>query len=232
MASEYYKWKYRDVKPEEKRELTAAEKRKNWWDYHKWMVAAGVGAAALLVVLICSALGIGQTKPDYQVAYVGNAALPEETAKALETAFASFGEDLNGDGKVVVLLNQYALAAGDPQSVMAAQARLMADLSAYESGFFLLADPEQFQQMYRFLSWPDGSLPEEDDPSAEGKCLPWDQCPALAGLDLGEYSLGMELTGDSNELASGLSLARRGPWTEKNEGCEGLWAALTEGAWK
>ena len=30
MAGEYFRWKYRDVKPEEKRELTKAEKRASW----------------------------------------------------------------------------------------------------------------------------------------------------------------------------------------------------------
>ena len=36
MASEYWKWKFKDVRPEEKRELTPEEKRKNWWHYHRW----------------------------------------------------------------------------------------------------------------------------------------------------------------------------------------------------
>lgn len=237
MASEYLKWKYRDVKPREKKELTPAEKRKNWWHYHKWHVVIGLVLAGIGANLIWNALGVGQTRPDYQVAYVGEDALPDDTAAAIESAFASLGEDLNGDGKVTVLLNQYPLSAGDPQTAMAVQVRLMGDLSEYESSFFLLDDPERFQQDYRSLSFLDGSLPEEGDYSVEGKYLPWDQCPVLAGLDLGEYSydlLGTEVTGDSNELVSGLSLARRGVWNEKNtphpEGCEALWAALTEGA--
>lgn len=237
MASEYLKWKYRDVKPRETRELTPAEKRKNWWHYHKWHVVIGAVLAGIGVSLVCNALGVGQTRPDYQVAYVGETVLPDDTAAAIENAFASLGEDLNGDGKVTVLLNQYPRDIEDPQAAMAIQVRLMADLSSYDSCFFLLDDPERFQQEYRSLSLLDGSLPEEGDYSAQGKYLPWDRCPVLAGLDLGEYSynlLGTEVTGDSNELAAGLCLARRGVWTEKNtrypEGCQALWAALTEGA--
>ena len=52
MASEYLKWKYRDVKPRETKELTPAEKRKNWWHYHKWHILTGVVLAAALASLI------------------------------------------------------------------------------------------------------------------------------------------------------------------------------------
>jgi len=40
MASEYLKWKYKDVRPDIPKELTPAEKRSNWWHYHKWYAAA------------------------------------------------------------------------------------------------------------------------------------------------------------------------------------------------
>ena len=35
MASEYLKWKYRNEQRSEVRELTAQEKRKNCWPYHR-----------------------------------------------------------------------------------------------------------------------------------------------------------------------------------------------------
>lgn len=236
MASEYLKWKYRDVKPREKAELTPEEKRKNWWHYHKWHVGLGVVLAGAAVSLACSILGVGQVRPDFQVAYVGENALPDDTAAAVEAAFASLGEDLNGDGKVVVRLNQYVSASGtDPGMATAAEVKLMADLMDCESYFFLLEDPEQFQAGYHSLRCLDGSLPEEDDDSAA--FLSWDQCPALAGMDLGDYTyqvLGETVSGSSEELVDRLSLARRGFWTEDTcaypEGCDALWSKLTEGA--
>ena len=112
MASEYLKWKYRDVQRREKVELTPAEKRKNWWHYHKWHVVIAVVLVGIGINLVCNALGIGQIRPDYQIAYVGGNTLPDDTATAIEAAFAALGEDLNGDGKVVVQLNQYASAGG------------------------------------------------------------------------------------------------------------------------
>ncbi len=39
--------------------------------------------------------------------------LPEDTVNALQTQLATFGEDLNGDGKVVVTLNVYTLDYSD-----------------------------------------------------------------------------------------------------------------------
>lgn len=237
MASEYLKWKYRDVTREEPPELSPAEKRKNWWHYHKWHVAIGAVLAAVGINLTCNALGVGQIKPDYQIAYVGENALPGDTAAAIETAFAALGEDLNGDGRVTVRLNQYPAAGADPSLAVAGQTTLMGDLLECESFFFLLEDPVRFQADYHALCRLDGSLPEEADCSAEGTYLPWTGCPALSGMELGDYSyqlLNGTVSGSSDELASGLYLARRGFWTEKNapypEGCEALWNELTKGA--
>ncbi len=237
MASEYLKWKYRDEKPDEKQKLSPKEKRKNWWHYHKWYVVIGVALVGIGINLVCHALGVGQTKPDYQVAYIGENALPDDTAAAIENTFAALGEDQNSDGQVVVQLNQYPMTGLDPTIAAASQTTLMAGLVDYESYFFLLEDPEWFQMNYRSLSLLDGSLPEEGDYSAEGTYLPWTECPVLARAELGDYSyplLGKTVTGSSDELVSTLYLARRGFWQESDalnfEGCNALWNRLTEGA--
>lgn len=236
MASEYLKWKARDVQRETPRELTPQEKRKNWWHYHKWYVFLGM----VLLAILCD-IGwhvLRTAKPDYQVAYVGTDALPEDTVAALEAGFAALGEDLNGDGRVTVRLVQYASSGGaDAGAAYSAEVQLMSDLLDCESFFFLLEDPDRFQLNYHSLCRLDGSLPEENDYSAEGTYLAWDQCPVLAGMELGEYSyslMGQTVTGDSRALVSRLFLARRGFWTEKSaaypEGCAALWDKLTEGA--
>lgn len=236
MASEYLKWKYRDVRPEEKRELTAEEKRKNWWHYHKWHVAVAAVLLAIVADLVWAAAT--RVKPDYQIAYVGRHALPDSVAAALEEGFAALGEDLNGDGRVAAKLVQY-VSTGDADAGFAASAevKLVADLVECESYFFLLEDPEAFQRQHRSLLLLDGSLPEEGrDCSAGELSIPWDQCPALAEMELGEYTyrlLGETVTGSGGELASRLFLARRGFPGDKTcpypEGCGALWEKLTEG---
>lgn len=230
MASEYLKWKYRDVRPEVPRELTPKERRANWWHYHKWHVAAVIALLLVLGDLGLHAWNAGRNAPDYQVAYVADAPLPEEAAAALEEALSGLA-----GGKVKV--NQYLTGqTGDAALyASAASVQLMADLETFESFLFLLDDPETFQTNYEVLRNLDGTLP--DNVPGKPFCLRWSECPVLAALPLGTYSetvLGQELTGDSQPLFSGLYLARRGFWGERTcknpEGCERLWAILTEGA--
>ena len=83
--------------------MTAPEKgrwywAKNWLHYH-WLYLI-IAAVVLWVGIswLANALHWGETLPDYQIAYVGKSALPEDTAHAIEAAFAQYGEDLNGDG--------------------------------------------------------------------------------------------------------------------------------------
>ncbi len=239
MASEYLKWKYRDVKPEPAVELTPRQKRANWWYYHKWYVFLGAGVLALGAYLTARAFGLGQVTPDYQVAYVGSAALPEDTVSALETSLAELGTDCNGDGQVVVRLNQYVMGDSSGEGAAYAYAgstKLMADLDSCDSYFFLLEDPEAFQENYQVLRRLDGSLPEETG-DYESCCLSWGGCPVLRALPLGEYTekiLTQEIRGDSQERLSSLYVARRGFWTERtcsaSEECDALWDEITRGS--
>ena len=72
----------------------------------------------------------------------------------------------------------------------AASVTLMADLTDEESCFFLLEDPEAFQLDYQILADADGEMPESGDFSVEGKAWRWENCPVLAGLELGSGAEG------------------------------------------
>ena len=241
MASEYWKWKFRDVRPEEKVELTPAQRRKNWWHYHKWHIVIGAVLLAAGVNIALHVLGVGRVDPDYQIAYVGAVPLPDGAVAAREEALAALGEDCNGDGRAAVQLNPYA-GGGDAGAdaayyTMAASAKLTADLASRESYFFLLDDPEGFQRDYHALRRLDGSLPPDTDADWQSCCLRWSDCPALARLDLGEYEetvLNQSASGDAQELFSGMYIARRGFWTEQTcehvEACDALWDKITKGA--
>ena len=151
MASEYLKWKYRDIQPEKPVELTKKQRRRNWWHYHKWHV--GICAAALLIAASLIWHVLTQVHPDYQIAYVGAYPLSEEEAAAWEARLSALGTDANGDGKVIVQLNQYPTGGSgdDLMYAAASNVKLMADFDSCESYFFLLEDPEAFQTNYDIL---------------------------------------------------------------------------------
>lgn len=247
MAGEYYRWLARNEKPEEKRELTAKEKRKNWWYYHKWYVLGGVLAAVCLAGLVGSIIKNKTNQPDYTIAYVGSYSLPDGTVEQLAAALAELGEDLNQNGKVTVEICQYLVYAGEDGNTQvngdsealayAGRVQLMANLENCESLLFLLEDPQRFQADFQILSRIDGSLPEEDPDSEVPLYVAWTDCPVLTGLPLETYTV--ELPEDtiaiSNQtLLSGLYLARRGFWDDRTmdnlEGCTAFWNRLLEGA--
>lgn len=248
MASKYLKWKARNEKPNPPpKPLTTKEKLLNFWDYYKKPILAGAVLLVLLIYFYVEIVGLGGPKPDYQVAYVGSAQLPDETVKALEKALAAMGEDLNKDGRVVVKINQYLPATSmagmglgggvDMDAASAAETTLMSDIEMCQSFIFLLEDPNSFQRKYEALSYPDGSLPASTS-SANGTYLSWADCPVLTSMELGSYKrvliTGQSVTKDIQDDLNGLYIARRGFWSEKTvqypEECEALWKALIAGA--
>lgn len=223
MASRYLDWLHRDVQPEVPRELTKKEKFYNWWDYHFWYVLAGAALLALGGYILWHALGIGQVKPDYQAAYAGTEPLSEEAAAALERILGELGEDANGDGAVVVQLNQYPSGGGTREErtyAYAVNMKILADLEACQSYIFLLEDPEAFQVNFNALQPLDGSNRESAE--AGECCVLWKDVPGAAELFSGED--------EAWEQVSGLYLARRGFWTERTAenlpACEALWGQL------
>ncbi len=82
----------------EKREYTKWEKFSNWFYYNKWYLAVGCIVLYVVGSMLWNALGIGQVKPDYRIAYVGSRQLPQDCVTALENALSQYGQDVNGDG--------------------------------------------------------------------------------------------------------------------------------------
>ena len=227
MASEYLLKKAREQQPvEPPREMTPTEKRKNWLHYNKIWLIIGTVLIWIIGSIVWNALGIGKTKPDYIFAYVGTHTLDQDLVSALEEQLAGLAADKNGDGKIVVELRQYVSpAGGDAETALsyqyAADALLLADITAGESYFFLTSDPQGVQRAYQFFANTDGTLPEEYDTSIDGKVFAWTDCPALTALAVDQAAV------------SDLFLARRGFYGENAENREAeaaLWQTLTKGA--
>lgn len=231
MASEYLIKKAKEAyKPRDIHVMTEAEKRRNWWYYHKYHVIIGSFLLLCLCSILWNALGIGKVNPDYTIAYVGSTRLSAETENAIKAGLASLSPDMNGDGKVTVELMHYvSVNTGDSDTLyyaQAAQVQLVADITECRSYFFLTDDPAALQQNTAALRNLDGSLPDDGDLSPDGKYVLWGDCPVLSEIELG----------DAESIVSALAFSRRGFWTEKRsenaEQCDLLWDVLTEGAIK
>lgn len=208
------------IRSDSRETMTKAEKRKNWWHYYKWYVVCGILLLMIVCNMIGNALGFFEKSPGFQIAYVGRTELPQDTISALEQAFASIAGDFNGDGEIVVKVNQYVSGSemSSPDTVYSAYASevtLIGDISACESYFFLTDDPDSLQKNFEIL---------------EGEVILWEDCSVLADMELGSYSvdlLGQTLRGSNQELLAKLSLGRRYFYnderTENVEECRDLW---------
>ena len=219
MAGEYVRWLARNEKPREKRELSPEEKRRNWWEYHKWYVIAALVCAVLLADLVYDMVTSRREQPDYVVAYVGQTALPEELVRTVEEGLATLGEDVSGNGEIRVQLRQFVIPREEGELGYNTSLMLQGSIENAESMVFLLEDPRWFRENYPILCRADGSADTPD--SQVPLYYLWGDCPALTALEL------------PPELG-GLALARRGLWgderTDRIEAAIGLWEAMTAGA--
>lgn len=207
----------------------------NWWYYHKWHVCIGAVLLFSIVDIGKSFFHIGETVPDYQIAYIGENSLPDDTVAQIENLFSSIGKDCNHDGKIVTVLHQYPTLTDNTSSdavyyQKVSSVSLQADLADKDSFFFLLEDPASFEQDYDTLAYTNGSLPATTARDYENMAISWSDSTLLKDTDLGTYTtelLGETITGNSSELLAQLYLARRGFWSEDTcnnyEECEQLW---------
>ena len=200
MGSEYYKKKFQDVKPDAPLVMTKKEQWINWWEYHWGHVL--VAAAVVIVVSIFLGSLLFRVRPDYKVICVGEYYVPMD-AEELQEALAAFGQDVNGDGKVVVQVRSYAIGEGST-NYEADMVALTGDISVCNSQIFIMDDAEVFAERYGIIS--------------EDACYAWKDCPALAHIELGgDYDVAL----------------RTYPYVEAEEDnahAVSLWEAMTAGA--
>ena len=156
--------------------------------------------------------------PDYTVAVVTAEALPDEAVQNLQTALAAYAKDANGDGAVIVQVNNYTWSANaaltDMNGQMAGATRMNTDLANGESRIWVLDDPAGFEAAY-------GALSEKLGADWQTKLIPWSSQPALSGLELGSYNTAADgsQTMDVQHRLAGYSVA-------VFDTSNGLWQAL------
>ena len=200
--------------------LTAQEQKKrsraNWW-YYNWGIVAV--AAMVIVGVAYVAHGLLTTvDPDYTVAVVTAEALPDEAVQRLQTALADYAEDANGDGAVIVQVNNYTwsddAALTDMNGQMAGATQMNTDLANGESKIWILDDPEGFEQAY-------GALREKLGENWKTQLILWSQQSTLSNLDLGSYNTAADgsQTVDVQRRFAGYSVA-------VFDASDALWQAL------
>ena len=97
--------------------------------------------------------------------------------------------------------------------------------------------PAGFEESTGSLRYLDGTLPAADsDEDWWNMVYKWDDCPVLAGLDLGDYGpdTTQSRSGSSQEYMSQFYVGMRGAWNsgtaDNLAGGEEFWQKLTEGA--
>ena len=167
--------------------LTAQEQKKrsraNWW-YYNWGIVAVAAIVVVGVAYVAHGL-LTTVDPDYTVAVVTAEALPDVAVQHLQTALADYAEDVNGDGAVIVQVNNYTWSANasltDMNGQMAGATQMNTDLANGESKIWILDDPDGFEQAY-------GALSEKLGADWQTKLIPWSSQTALSGLELGSYN--------------------------------------------
>lgn len=229
------------IKTSPEENMTKMEKASNWWYYRKWYVIGGVVIALVLFHLIGTLLGFWTTEPDLQIAYIGKYTLPDDVKSALEREFADIAGDYNGDGEVVVQVNQYSMTGQSDENITQIyeygdELPLIGDIAAGGSFLFLTDDPDGLQQWVHVLSDLDGNAPADDDYSIDDKVIAWTDCPLLANMELGEfdatYGYGDAIMMDSQEFLSEFYIGRRyyieSKIPDNYEGYCGLWDMIRD----
>jgi len=139
-------------------------KLKNFWYYYK--VPVGIVLAVLIVGAYLTLQSAGTPEPDYHIGLVSTTPRSDEQLAALTDEIAAAGQDLNGDGQILVQLHTYFVDLADDSPNAGVQnadkvAALDADLIGGVSGIFLTENPDTLQSVTNglfsepYLLWKD-----------------------------------------------------------------------------
>lgn len=136
-----------EYKPPAPPPMTPKGKLQNIWYHYKWAIIGGVFAVIVLTVLIVQA--VTREKPDYRICMATMGYLPDSVVEALEETLEQYGEDLNGDGEVMVsiqALNVSLEEGGNNQLSMANRQAVFAHIAARDVPIFAF-DAEYYAEL-------------------------------------------------------------------------------------
>ncbi len=131
--------------PSLKPPMTPKEKLKHFWDYHKWVCIFFAFLVCVAAVAITDTLT--RERYDYTVAIAADGYLPDSFIAKFEEELASYGKDVNGDGKVSVKIQFSPISTdplGDYYDGGVGRQAVMAHIMAFDVPIFAL-DPSMYE---------------------------------------------------------------------------------------
>ena len=135
-------WLLRGVDPEELKpetKITAPATPKGWlenfWYHHKWAFLGGLFALVVGIVLVVQL--VTRDLPDYHILLMTKQTYIDTDVQALEQTLAAYGQDLDGDGKVEVSIQNCRIAKDTNQQYNSGFQILQAHLMAGDVLFFV-----------------------------------------------------------------------------------------------
>lgn len=224
---------------ENQKPQTPKKKWENFWFYHR------IHILIIAVVVFFAGIFLWQSlqtvTPDYTVGMITSRVYPDSVTEALQDAMQKYGKDLNGDGRVVVQINQYAISSSDsgvssglseadPQMQEAMQVKLAADLTTGTSMIFLTDDASFRSQESKnhLFAYLDGSTPPETETDYGKMRVALGKCAAFRELDsAGAASSESGIDGLSISLRVYAGSAIDGKADASYKNCKELFAKLT-----
>lgn len=171
---------------------TKKDKWNNFWFYHRVHVALVVVAVLFVAYLIYDM--VTKVNPDYNVAILSSQYVSTDLTDMLSDELEKYGEDLNGDGQVVVQVNVFEILQGDAaDSVdvnmqMAGVVKFQADLQMGESYLYLTDDVSfiAYGREEGVFAYLDGTPVPEGATDYENMRLPMSECKGLADTEIGQ----------------------------------------------
>lgn len=224
--------------------VTAKDKRKNWWYYHKFHLLIGIIAVALVGNFIYSIAT--KVDPDYTIALLTSYSMPENGLTQLEECITPYADDRNGDGKVVVRVSNYVFSqdTSDYTQQEASLVRFIADANENQSiiylhdedGFNALATSDNLEG---FFQYNDGTAMPQGADDFENAMVSWEEVKAFDEFvpqttegDLYDSDILQELYGRlrvSLRAAEGSSIEKDEKDLEYYDDCLALFQRLKDG---
>lgn len=133
--------------------LTLRQKLEGAWYRSKWLI--------IFVVVLVAAFGyitldsILATKPDYTVLVISSDTALYYRTPEVQAFFENYSEDINGDGKVNVLVYNISTDYSNANMSQSSQAQLMSQLQSGENVLILSDQPTDFAMIDFREQYPD-----------------------------------------------------------------------------